>query len=123
VFGGLALFGQPLSFSSLLGVIALAGVIINHAIILVDSLSRIERNNPTFTRKQIVVEAANSRLRPIVLTTVTTVVGMIPLISVSALWGPLAFAIMFGLSFSMLLTLVTIPILYFRWPGKKQVEA
>jgi multidrug efflux pump subunit AcrB len=61
-------------------------------------------------------------LRPIVLTTVTTVVGMIPLTTVSALWGPLAFAIMFGLSFSMLLTLVTIPILYYRWPGKKQVE-
>lgn len=122
VFGGLAIFGQPLSFSSLLGVIALAGVIINHAIILIDSLSRIERANPSWSRKEIVVEAANSRLRPIVLTTVTTVVGMIPLISVSALWGPLAFAIMFGLTFSMVLTLVTIPIFYFRWPGRKEIE-
>lgn len=122
VFGGLALTGQPLSFSSLLGVIALAGVIINHAIILVDSLSRIEKANPAWSRKEIVVEAANSRLRPIVLTTVTTVVGMIPLTTVSSLWGPLAFAIMFGLSFSMLLTLVTIPILYYRWPGRKAVE-
>lgn len=122
VFGGLALTGQPLSFSSLLGVIALAGVIINHAIILIDSLSRIERENPNMSRKDIVVEAAESRLRPIVLTTITTVVGMIPLTAVSALWGPLAFAIMFGLSFSMLLTLVTIPILYYRWPGKRSVE-
>jgi multidrug efflux pump subunit AcrB len=43
---------------------------------------------------------------------------MIPLVSVSALWGPLAFAIMFGLSFSMILTLAVIPIFYFRWPGK-----
>jgi len=122
VFGGLALTGQPLSFSSLLGVIALAGVIINHAIILIDSISRIERANPTWDRKTIVVEAANSRLRPIVLTTATTVVGMIPLTTVSSLWGPLAFAIMFGLTFSMLLTLVTIPIFYYRWPGKKTVE-
>jgi HAE1 family hydrophobic/amphiphilic exporter-1 len=122
VFGGLAITGQPISFSSLLGVIALAGVIINHAIILIDSISRIEHSNPAWTRKEIVVEAANSRLRPIVLTTVTTVVGMIPLTTVSALWGPLAFAIMFGLSFSMLLTLVTIPILYYRWAGRKAVE-
>ena len=122
VFGGLALTGQPLSFSSLLGVIALAGVIINHAIILIDSLGRVEKGNPTWTREQIIVEAAASRLRPIVLTTVTTVVGMIPLISVSALWGPLAFSIMFGLSFSMVLTLVVIPIFYYRWPGKRKVE-
>ncbi len=118
VFGGLAITGKPLSFSSLLGVIALAGVIINHAIILMDSMSRIERNNLDLSRKDIVVEAAASRLRPIVLTTVTTVIGMIPLTTVSALWGPLAFTIMFGLTFSMILTLILIPILYFRWPGK-----
>ena len=122
VFGGLALTGQPISFSSLLGVIALAGVIINHAIILMDSMSRIERTNTTLSRKDVVVEAAASRLRPIVLTTITTVVGMIPLTTVSALWGPLAFSIMFGLSFSMILTLVMIPILYYRWPGKGHRE-
>ena len=58
------------------------------------------------------------RLRPIVLTTITTVVGMIPLSLVSALWGPLATSIMFGLAFSMVLTLVLIPVLYHRWPGK-----
>jgi multidrug efflux pump len=118
VFGGLAITGQPLSFSSLLGVIALAGVIINHAIILMDSMSRIERTELTLSRKDAVVEAAASRLRPIVLTTVTTVIGMIPLTAVSALWGPLAFAIMFGLTFSMILTLILIPIMYYRWPGK-----
>ncbi len=118
VFGGLAITGQPLSFSSLLGVIALAGVIINHAIILMDSMNRIERSNTALSRKDVVVEAAASRLRPIVLTTITTVVGMIPLTAVSALWGPLAFSIMFGLSFSMVLTLIMIPILYYRWPGK-----
>jgi multidrug efflux pump subunit AcrB len=43
---------------------------------------------------------------------------MIPLTFASAFWGPLAFAIMFGLAFSLLLTLVLIPLLYFRWPGK-----
>jgi multidrug efflux pump subunit AcrB len=66
----------------------------------------------------IVVEAAVSRLRPIVLTTLTTVIGMIPLTYASALWGPLAFAILFGLSFAMVLTLILIPLLVYRWPGK-----
>ncbi|MBP9817034.1 MAG: efflux RND transporter permease subunit, partial [Candidatus Pacebacteria bacterium] len=105
------------SFTSMLGVIALAGVIINHAIILMDSISRIGRENPNQTLIDVVVEAAASRFRPIVLTTIVTVVGMIPLSFASALWGPLAFAIMFGLTFSMALTLLLIPVLYHRWPG------
>ena len=59
---------------------------------------------------------------PIILTTVTTVVGMIPLAGVSALWGPLAIAIMFGLTFAMLLTLVLIPVLFYRYPGAKYID-
>jgi HAE1 family hydrophobic/amphiphilic exporter-1 len=125
VLGGLAITGQSLSFSSMLGLIALAGVIINHAIILLDSiLHRLEyaqehkdsENN--ITLHAVIVESAGVRLRPIVLTTVTTVVGMIPLAGVSALWGPLAFAIMFGLTFAMVLTLVLIPVFFYRYPGK-----
>ncbi|HWH07440.1 MAG TPA: efflux RND transporter permease subunit, partial [Candidatus Paceibacterota bacterium] len=119
VMAGLAITQSPLSFPSMLGVIALAGVIINHAIILMDSIARIGRSSTESTLTEVVVEASASRLRPIVLTTVTTVVGMIPLTLVSALWGPLAFTIMFGLAFSMILTLVLIPVLYHRWPGKK----
>jgi HAE1 family hydrophobic/amphiphilic exporter-1 len=119
VMFGLAVTQSPLSFPSMLGVIALAGVIINHAIILMDSIARIGRSSPGSTLTDVVVEASASRLRPIVLTTITTVVGMIPLSFVSALWGPLAFSIMFGLAFSMVLTLVVIPVLYHRWPGKK----
>ncbi|HVU80011.1 MAG TPA: efflux RND transporter permease subunit, partial [Candidatus Paceibacterota bacterium] len=118
VFGGLVLTGQMLSFSSLLGVIALAGVIINHAIILMDSIIRRIRTGSGRAFSDIVVEAAVSRLRPIVLTTITTVIGMIPLTYASALWGPLAFAILFGLSFAMILTLILIPTLVFRWPGR-----
>ncbi|MBP9816575.1 MAG: efflux RND transporter permease subunit, partial [Candidatus Pacebacteria bacterium] len=114
VFFGLMITRQALSFTSMLGVIALAGVIINHAIILMDSISRIGRENPNQTLIDVVVEAAASRFRPIVLTTIVTVVGMIPLSFASALWGPLAFAIMFGLTFSMALTLLLIPVLYHR---------
>ncbi len=117
VFLGLFLTGQPLSFSSLLGVIALAGVIINHAIILLDSMHRISDTRADLPFKEVIVEASVSRLRPIALTTITTVVGMIPLSFASALWGPLAFAIMFGLAFSTVLTLAWIPLLSYRWPG------
>lgn len=118
VFAGLTLVGQPLSLTSMLGVIALAGVIINHAIILMDSIARIHEEHPEFTLLEVVVEAASTRLRPILLTTIVTVIGMIPLVFASAFWAPLAFAIMAGLAFSLLLTLVLIPILYYRWPGK-----
>jgi HAE1 family hydrophobic/amphiphilic exporter-1 len=118
VFAGLFITNSPLSFPSMLGVIALAGVIINHAIILMDSISRIGKEESDKTLNEVVIEATSLRLRPILLTTVTTVIGMIPLSFVSALWGPLAFTIMFGLAFSLLLTLLLIPILYTRWPGK-----
>lgn len=121
VLGGLTLTGQTLSFSSMLGLIALAGVIINHAIILLDSiLHRLEKEQSGTTNlHKVIVESSAIRLRPIVLTTVTTVVGMIPLAGVSALWGPLAFAIMFGLTFAMILTLVLIPMFFYRYPGSK----
>ncbi len=125
VFLGLAVSRQALSFSSMLGLIALAGVIINHAIILLDSvlhnLDR-EREKAKEERRalaEIIIASASLRLRPIFLTTITTVIGMIPLTTVSALWGPLAFTIMFGLSFSMVLTLVLIPLLFYRYPGKR----
>jgi multidrug efflux pump subunit AcrB len=119
VLWGLTLTGQYLSFSSMLGFIALSGVIINHAIILLDSiLHRLEqeRDRPLI---DVLVDASAIRLRPIFLTTVTTVIGMAPLAGASALWGPLAFAIMFGLAFAMILTLLFVPTLFYRYPGKK----
>ncbi len=118
VLFGLMITGSPLSFPSMLGVIALAGVIINHAIILMDSIARIGREHQGQSLTDVVVEASSTRFRPIILTTVVTCVGMIPLSFASSLWGPLAFSIMFGLAFSMILTLILIPVLYHRWPGK-----
>ncbi|OGC88585.1 hypothetical protein A2419_02880 [Candidatus Adlerbacteria bacterium RIFOXYC1_FULL_48_26] len=115
VLGGLAITGQPVSLTSLLGVIALGGVIINHAIILMDSMIHhlaTEKGRPII---DIVVESSATRLRPIVLTTITTVVGMIPLARSNATWGPLAFAVMFGLTFAICLTLVLVPMLFYRY--------
>lgn len=118
VHAGLTVVGQPLSMTSMLGVIALAGVIINHAIILMDSIARIHKEEGRLPLEEVVIKASTSRLRPILLTTIVTCVGMIPLAFADPFWAPLAFAIMFGLAFSLLLTLLLIPMLYYRWPGK-----
>ena len=115
VFFGLTITGLALSFTSLLGVIALAGVIINHAIILMDSLITHKASiREDESLMEQVARASVSRFRPIILTTVTTVVGMIPLSRISDFWSPLAFAIMFGLTFAMVLTLILVPTLYYR---------
>jgi len=124
VFAGLAITGLALSFTSLLGVIALAGVIINHAIILMDSL--ITHKASTTSNENLLQQVATasvSRFRPILLTTITTVVGMIPLSQISDFWSPLAFSIMFGLSFAMILTLLLVPTLYYRNEVKKKNRA
>ncbi|MEY2665408.1 MAG: hypothetical protein RLZZ480_513 [Candidatus Parcubacteria bacterium] len=120
VFAGLTLFGLPLSFTAMLGVIALSGVIINHSIILLDSMIYHKASSGAIPLVDQVAEAATSRLRPIFLTTVTTVIGMIPLSRISDFWGPLAFSIMFGLAFAMVLTLVMVPVLFYRSEYKKQ---
>ena len=120
VLDGLALAGQPISFPSLLGVIALGGIIINHAIILMDSMLHRLREAPDAPLIDSVIDSAATRLRPIVLTTITTAIGMIPLSLASATWSPLAFSIMFGLLFAIVLTLVLTPVLFYR---AKQREA
>jgi multidrug efflux pump subunit AcrB len=122
VLDGLALTGQPLSFPSMLGFIALGGVIINHAIILMDSMIRHLHDEPNKPILDIVVDSAATRLRPIVLTTVTTVIGMIPLTYANPTWAPLALSVMFGLSFAIILTLAVVPVLFYRAPHKKEVE-
>ena len=118
VFGGLAITLQPLSFPSVMGVIALAGVIINHAIILMDAIIQRIKLGAGRQFVDVLTEAATTRLRPIFLTTITTVIGMVPLVFATGLFGPLALAILFGLSFAMILTLVLIPVLVYRWPGR-----
>lgn len=123
VLGGLALTGQALSFPSMLGVIALAGVIINHGIILLDSMIHLLKRDSHLSPMDVVVESASVRLRPIFLTTITTVIGMAPLTFASSLWGPLAFAIMFGLTFATILTLIFIPMMFYRRLSKQALPA
>ncbi len=97
---------------TLLGVVSLAGIVINNAIVLLDRIKlEIEENG--LTSQNAVVEAAQRRLRPILLTTATTVCGLLPLyLGGGPMWEPMAVAIMGGLIFATLLTLGFVPVVY-----------
>ena len=92
---------------------------INHGILLLDAMNKREEANPDMSPEELVLETAQSRVRPILLTTVTTVIGMIPLVYVDAFWAPLAFTIAFGLIYGTILTLVFIPLRSYRHKMKR----
>lgn len=109
---GLLVAKSSMGFFTLLGIIALSGIIINNAIVLIDRI-KIEIEELQKPPKEAVVAAALQRFRPIMLTTATTVLGMMPLwISGTAMFKPMAVAIIFGLLFATLLTLLVVPVLY-----------
>ena len=108
---GLLATGQPLSFFGTLGIISLAGIIINNAIVLVDQID-IERAD--LALREAIVAASQKRLRPILLTSATTVLGLAPMaIAGGALWQPMAVLMMSGLAVASLLTLLFVPAGYF----------
>ena len=111
VLPGLAITGQPFGFMSMLGVIALIGIVVNNAIVLID---RMESNRHTgLSVTEAIIEGVGTRMRPILLTTATTIAGMLPLaFSGSSLWPPLAWAMISGLLASTALTLVVVPASY-----------
>ena len=110
VLPGLVLGGQPFGFMSLLGVIALMGIVVNNAIVLLDVVDRGLHDGLDVT--EAVQLAVKERVRPILLTTGTTVAGLLPLaLSGSTLWPPLASAMISGLLASTLLTLLVVPAL------------
>jgi len=117
VLVGLAITRQPLSFPGFIGVVALAGVVVNNAIILIDSINLNRRAGMIIP--QAVKIAAKSRLQPIILTTVTTVIGMMPLAFSDPTWAPLAYSVIFGLSFSTVLTLFVVPVLYLKFAERE----
>ena len=112
VVAGLLLAGSYFGFMTLLGVISLAGIVINNAIVLLDRI-QIEIEDNGLEPARAVVEAAQARLRPILLTTATTVGGLLPLyLGGGPMWEPMAITIMFGLVFATGLTLGVVPALY-----------
>jgi multidrug efflux pump subunit AcrB len=111
---GLAAVGQPLSFPAFIGIVALAGIVVNNAIILIDRINTNRKDEGTSTDSAILA-GARSRVQAIILTTITTAGGVAPLLFADPTWAPLAWAIIFGLSFSTVLTLVIVPLLYQRF--------
>jgi len=114
VLFGLTIIGSVFSFPSFIGVIALAGIVVNNAIILIDTMNKMKLEKIELSIREVVIKSSILRLRPVLLTTLTTVIGMIPLLFASSMWGPLAFSIIFGLSFATIITLILIPVLYVR---------
>jgi len=117
VFPGLILIGSPLTLPAIIGIVALAGIVVNNGIILVDMINRNRINR--MNRSEAIVNACIVRIRPIVLTTITTIVGILPITFSSELWSSLGFAIIFGLMISAGLTLFVVPFLYFRFAEEK----
>ncbi len=111
VIAGLLLANSFFGFMTFLGVISLAGIVINNAIVL---LERIQIELETgLSQLEAILAAAQQRARPILLTTATTVLGLIPLyLGGGEMWEPMAVSIMAGLLFSTLLTLGVVPVLY-----------
>jgi multidrug efflux pump len=109
---GLNVANQPFGFVALLGLIALAGMIMRNAVILVDQIETDVAHG--LTRREAIVEATVRRARPVVLTALAAILAMIPL-SRSAFWGPMAITIMGGLFVATFLTLLYLPGLYALW--------
>lgn len=112
VVWGLVIAKSFFGFMTLLGIISLAGIVINNAIVLLERI-KLEIDVNGLPAQDAIIEAAQRRMRPILLTTATTVFGLLPLyIGGGEMWEPMAVGIMAGLMFSTLLTLGFIPVLY-----------
>jgi len=110
----LALTGKTLNIMSFIGLIMLVGTVVNNAIVLIDYIHiLLQREMPIM---DAVMAAGRQRLRPVLMTTLTTIFGMLPMAmstsTGSELWSPLSIAIIGGLTISTLVTLILIPIMY-----------
>ena len=119
---GLGITGTPISVIVLIGAVMLVGIVVNNAIVLIDTINRYRRDG--LDKKEAVIQGCLVRLRPILMTTLTTVLGILPM---ALSWGegselraPLGITVAFGLSLSMLLTLVIIPTVYVVVPSRVQ---
>jgi multidrug efflux pump subunit AcrB len=120
VVAALLISGRPLGFVAILGILALLGMITKNAVILIGQIEA-ERSQGKNTW-EAAIDASSSRFRPIMLTAVSTVLGMIP-IAPTVFWGPMAFAIMGGLLVATILTLIFLPTLYVAWFKGKEASS
>ncbi|WP_269519865.1 efflux RND transporter permease subunit [Alteromonas sp. BMJM2] len=118
---GLWLTNTPLSVVVFIGLIMLCGIVVNNAIVLVDRINQLRRDG--VEKHAAIVDAAQTRLRPIVMTTLTTVLGLLPMAlgfgEGAEIRTPMAVTVIFGLLFASLLTLILLPVLYSLFDNKK----
>ena len=110
VLAALIICNVPVSFPALIGVIALIGIVVNNAIVMVDTINGhlaagVEPN-------EAAARGSSDRLRPIIATTITTIVGLVPLALSDSFWMPLCLAVIAGLIASTVISLVVVPALY-----------
>lgn len=115
----IALTGKPFGFVAIIGVLGLIGMMIKNGIVLMDEIT-LQINNGT-TPLRAIIDSSKSRLRPVMMASLTTILGMIPLIP-DALFGSLAVTIMGGLFMGTIITLIFIPILYATFFGLKSKD-
>ncbi|TFF42966.1 efflux RND transporter permease subunit [Pseudomonas sp. RIT623] len=111
--------GTPMGFVAILGILALAGIIIRNSVILVTQIDEFEEQG--YSPWDAVVEATNHRRRPILLTAAAASLGMIP-IAREVFWGPMAYAMIGGIISATLLTLLFLPALYVAWYKIREPE-
>jgi HAE1 family hydrophobic/amphiphilic exporter-1 len=123
VVGGLLLTGTTVTVIVLIGAVMLVGIVVNNAIVLIDTVNRLRREDG-LPREEALVLAGHLRLRPILMTTLTTVLGLVPM---ALAWGegaelraPLAITVASGLALSTILTLVVIPAVYLLVPMRDE---
>ncbi len=114
VFLALYLTGTPLSMIALIGAVMLVGIVVKNGIVMVDFINLMRERG--LALNQAIVTAGKSRLRPVLMTSLTTILGMVPMSLAlgegSETWQPMGIAVVGGLTFSTLLTLIVIPVVY-----------
>jgi multidrug efflux pump subunit AcrB len=115
---GLLWTGLPFSFTALLGLLSLSGMLIKNAIVLVEEIDA-QKTEEGLSQSDAIVAASISRLRPVLLAAVTTILGMAPLLT-DAFFASMAVTIMAGLGFASILTLIGVPALYHTYLGRER---
>ncbi len=121
VFIMFALTGTPLSFPALIGVLALFGVVIKNSIMVVEKINQNQEEGMSFDNS--LVDAAASRLEPIFLTSIITIIGLVPITLSDPLWRGLGGAVIAGLMFSGSIMLFFIPVVYYMWFNPKDQKS
>lgn len=113
---GLFVTGNTISVTAMMGFIMLVGMVVNNAIVLIDYTNQLLERDENLTCNEALLEAGPNRLRPILMTTLTTIIGLVPMAIATAegteMQRPLAISVIFGLSISTVVTLIFIPVLY-----------